>query len=369
MNVIWIITDTFRQDHVGAYGKVDIQTPFLDALAGKSVRFDRHYAGSLMSVPARADFATGRWTLFFMGWEPLPGGTVTVADLLASKGVHTAGMVDTPFHLRTGMNYDQGYQTFRHFAGQAQSRSYLKDGRDEHMDARAAWRFEADRNAPRTIAGAMEWLQLHYEERFFLTIDTWDPHEPWDAPDYYTERYWPDYDGEHIYPSYTRWQDSAGLTEEKARKALATYRGEITMLDAWLGRLFGLVENMGLMESTAIVFTSDHGAYFGEHDGMFGKKVMGKRPDGTSYNYLDDDPAIRLLSLLRGGRPRSHAAVRARRRAKLLLRRHLGGRRDAHGPGRHGLRDPCRGRRPVAAIHGARQFAAGPRLHDHRREV
>ncbi len=289
MNVIWIVADTFRQDHLGAYGKVDIRTPSLDALAAKSVRFDRHYSGSLMSVPARADFATGRWTLSFMGWEPLPDGTATLAGLLSSNGVHTAAMVDTPFYLRGGMNYDQDYQTFRHFAGQAQSRSYLKSGRDEHMDARAAWRFEADRNAPRTIAGAMEWLQLHYDETFFLNIDTWDPHEPWDAPDYYTELYWPDYDGEHIYPSYTRWQDHPGLTEEKVKKAHAAYRGEITMLDAWLGRLFGLVENLGLMESTAIAFTSDHGAYFGEHGGMFGKKIMGKRPDGTSYDYLDDD--------------------------------------------------------------------------------
>lgn len=46
MNVIWIVADTFRQDHLGAYGKMpEIRTPSLDALAARAVRFDRHYAG------------------------------------------------------------------------------------------------------------------------------------------------------------------------------------------------------------------------------------------------------------------------------------------------------------------------------------
>ena len=41
---------------------------------------------------------------------------------------------------------------------------------------------------------AMQWLEHHYKDDFFLYIDTWDPHEPWDAPSHYTELYWPDYD-------------------------------------------------------------------------------------------------------------------------------------------------------------------------------
>ena len=117
--------------------------------------------------------------------------------------------------------------------------------------------------------GSMQWLQRHYKENFFLYIDTWDPHEPWDAPNYYTELYMPDYDGEVIDPPYNRWQDVPGFTEAKVKKAHASYCGEVTMVDTWVGYLLRCVENMGLMEKTAIIFTTDHGFLFGEHGGTF----------------------------------------------------------------------------------------------------
>ena len=146
---------------------------------------------------------------------------------------------------------------------------------------RASWRDESDRNAPRTFTAAIRWLERHYKEDFFLYVDTWDPHEPWDAPPHYTELYWPGYDGEVIDPLYGSLHDVPGFAEETVRKANATYMGEITMMDAWLGRLLQHVDNMGLREKTAIVFTSDHGFYFGEHGGLFGKMVYDKRPDGS----------------------------------------------------------------------------------------
>ena len=74
MNVIWIVSDTFRRDHVGAYGNRWIRTPSLDALASEAVRFDSHYSAGFPTMPTRADHQTGRWTMSFMGWEPLPEG-------------------------------------------------------------------------------------------------------------------------------------------------------------------------------------------------------------------------------------------------------------------------------------------------------
>jgi arylsulfatase A-like enzyme len=119
----------------------------------------------------------------------------------------------------------------------------------------------------------MEWLERHYKENFFLCVDTWDPHENFEAPNYYTELYWPGYDGEIIAPPYAHWQDVLGFTEDKVKKALATYWGEVTMVDTWVGYFLRRLENMNLMDKTMIVFTSDHGFYFGEHGGLFGKSV------------------------------------------------------------------------------------------------
>ena len=69
------------------------------------------------------------------------------------------------------------------------------------------------------------------------------------------------------------------------RKGHATYCGEITMVDTWLGFLLKSVENMGLTDRTAVIFTTDHGFYFGEHGGLFGKMNSGKFPDGTLRPY------------------------------------------------------------------------------------
>jgi arylsulfatase A-like enzyme len=100
----------------------------------------------------------------------------------------------------------------------------------------------------------------------------------------------PKYDGERIDPPYTHWQDVPGLTEEKVTKAHACYCGEITMVDTWIGRFLRQLENMGLMEKTAIIFTTDHGFYFGEHDGLFGKTFgFGKTKEKVSPRYQDKE--------------------------------------------------------------------------------
>jgi arylsulfatase A-like enzyme len=315
MNVIWIVADSIRQDHIGAYGEVKsplatpglrVRTPSIDALAAKSVRFDNYYAAGFPTMPTRADHHTGRWSMSFMGWGPLPEGQVTLAQTLVQKGFTTAAAVDNPFYLRSEMNYDRGFQGFFMEPGQLMGGFHWSEPREsvafnwtrdkdkptqhwgtemnrnhESWDARAAWRYESDRPAPRTFTAATQWLERHYKEDFFLYIDTWDPHEPWDAPPYYTELYWPGYDGELIYPVYGRWQEMPGYTEEKVRKANATYCGKITMVDTWIGRLLRTVENMGLMEKTAIIFTTDHGFYFGER-GVFGKMSPPRRPDGSA---------------------------------------------------------------------------------------
>ena len=282
MNVIWIIADTLRKDHLGCYGNKAVHTPSLDALAAKSMRFGRHYAGAFPTMPARADFYTGRWTGCFMGWEPMPKDQITLPQLLA-KEYHTAAVVDTPFYLRGGMNYDLGFRSFIDVPGQLGHMGYSKDLRD-------SWRCEEDRFAPQTFSRAMAWLEEHYQEDFFLYIDAWDPHEPWDAPAYYTQRYLPDYDGERIDAPYTYWQDVPGLTEEKVKKAYASYCGEITMVDTWLGYFLRRVENMDLMGTTAIIFTTDHGFYFGEHGGLFGKTFgFPKTKEKVSPRYLDKE--------------------------------------------------------------------------------
>jgi arylsulfatase A-like enzyme len=269
-----IVCDTFRRDHVGAYGNETIRTPNLDAFAREAVVFDHHLVGSFPTMPARADFLTGQFAFTFMGWEPLPTALATLPGHLSANGYLTMGVVDTPFFIRNGYAYDRGFDDFIWIRGQGD------DTRpQERTDARLTWTAEADRLVARTMTAAEGWLERHYKEPFFLYVDTWDPHEPWDAPDYYAARYKPDYDGRHIYPCYGRWEEH-GLTEEDMETVRATYCGEVTMVDRWLGRLLEKLDVLGVRERTYVLFTSDHGFYFGEH-GYFGKAEWFHDPEAV----------------------------------------------------------------------------------------
>src|SRR5918993_1235745 len=257
-NMVVIVSDTFRRDHLGAYGNTNIHTPHLDEFARASVVFDRHMISSFPTMPARADILTGTYSYTHMGWQPLPHRLPTLPGLLSKAGYLTMGVVDTPFFVR-----GQGDDTRPH----------------ERSDYRKTWRSESDRLVARTITEAEQWLERHYKERFFLYVDTWDPHEPWDAPEYYTSLYRAGYEGRQIYPSYGKW-DEAGLTRDDVDLAHATYCGEVTMVDFWVGRLLAKLEVLGIEEDTVVLFTSDHGFYFGEH-GYFGKAEWTDDPDAT----------------------------------------------------------------------------------------
>jgi arylsulfatase A-like enzyme len=263
-NVVVIVSDTFRRDHLGAYGNPNIHTPYLDEFARSSVVFDGHVISSFPTMPARADILTGSFSYTFMGWEPLPSGLQTLPGLLSRAGYLTMGIVDTPFFVRGGYGYDRGFDDFVWVRGQGD------DTRpQERSDYRATWRSESDRLVARTVTEAEHWLERHYKENFFLYVDTWDPHEPWDAPEYYTAMYRPGYEGRQLYPSYGNWEE-AGLTRDDIDLAHAMYCGEVTMVDFWMGRLLAKLDVLGLRDNTIIFFLSDHGFYFGEH-GYFGK--------------------------------------------------------------------------------------------------
>ena len=263
-NVVVIVADTFRRDHMGAYGNPFISTPHIDEFARSSVVFDQHVISSFPTMPARADMLTGTFSYTHMGWELLPRHLTTLPGVLSGAGYHTMGVVDTPFFIRNGFGYDRGFDDFIWVRGQGD------DTRPhERADARLTWRGEEDRMVARTVTQAERWLERHHDEQFFLYVDTWDPHEPWDAPDYYTRKYREDYKGEQIYPAYGNWK-KAGLEKDDVDLGHATYCGEVSMVDFWIGRLLHKLDALGLRDNTVVLFTSDHGFYFGEHD-YFGK--------------------------------------------------------------------------------------------------
>jgi len=263
-----IVSDTFRRDHLGCYGNKGIYTPNLDKFAHRCAQFENCYAASFPTMPNRADLFTGKFTFSYLGWMPLPAEEKVLAEILFEEADYTTiAVVDTPFFVRRGFNCDRGFKDFVWVPGQGSERTRINSERQ----------YEEDYCAPRTISMAEKCLEYYHKEKFFLYVDIWDPHEPWDPLPERVKLYYPSYAGQLIDPCYWDWHEY-GLKEEDINIAHACYCGEITMVDFWIGRLLNKIESLGILEDTIIVFTSDHGFYFGNH-GYFGK---GRRKDPRS---------------------------------------------------------------------------------------
>ncbi len=304
-NVVLIISDTLRKDHVGAYGNDWIQTPSMDALARDSLRFTRAYPEAIPSIPARRSIHTGIRTWPFLdwespyeddvqlyGWQPMPAGQTTLARLLSEAGMVTSLVTDTLHQFRPFYNFHDGFGSFNFVRGQERDlyrpaslsppeklEEILLGGPNEDQARRIMGQYlantmgrerEEDWFAPQVFSTAMEYLEgfAAAGDPFFLTVDVYDPHEPWDPPEEYTALYDDDYDGPE--PSIASSGESGWLTERQLKRMKALYAGEVTMVDRWLGNFLDKMEELNLMENTLVVFASDHGHAFGEH-GFAGK--------------------------------------------------------------------------------------------------
>ena len=281
MNILVIVSDTLRRDHLGLYGNKWIRTPNLDKLAQQSVVFDNAYTGSFPTIPHRTDLCTGRFSFTYCDWSPLRKEEIVTQQVLGEAGYTSMLIVDTPHMIKDGFMFDRGFSGWVWIRGQENDR-YMTDPIEVKMPCdpkklRATVRtvtqylrnvsqrkHEEDYFAPQTLGTAAKWLERNYkQDKFFLHVDTFDPHEPWDPPAHYTEMYDPGYKGEEvIYPIYGP-ADYLSAAELKHMRAL--YAGEVSMVDHWVGVLMAKAEELGLLENTVIVFTTDHGFYLGEH--------------------------------------------------------------------------------------------------------
>ncbi len=111
-------------------------------------------------------------------------------------------------------------------------------------------------------------------DRFFLFVDEFDPHEPFDTPDEYVRRYDPDWDGPPlIWPPYAVGAVKRGImSEREGRQIRARYGAKLTMIDHWLGKVLDRIDEKKLWDDTLVILCTDHGHYLGEKD-IWGKRA------------------------------------------------------------------------------------------------
>jgi arylsulfatase A-like enzyme len=325
MNVVSVCLDSLRKDHVGVYGNEWIKTPNLDALSGESMRFTRAYPESIPTICARRAIYTGKRTWPFRGWVPqkgesffpagwqrIPEDQVSVAETLVENGYTTGMITDTQHLFKASMNFQRGFDVFDYIRGQERDHwrspldvsdsavdRYTVEGNDESMRSKvrqylanvAGRDGEKDHFAPQVFTRAMNYLDVvtsNGGEPFFLSVDSFDPHEPWDPPQSYIDLYADGYsgDGEPITPNYG---PSDYLTGRELERMRNLYAAEVTMTDKWFGDFMRKMEDLGLLENTLLFVFSDHGVSLGEH-GFTGKVDEALWPELTDIPFFVRHP-------------------------------------------------------------------------------
>lgn len=307
MKVIYVMADSMRRDHVGAYGRPSwgpVHTPSLDRFASTAAVFENAYIGSFPTVPNRRDTLLGHGDkgLPFNRWRGLDPDEVTFPALLRERGVPSMLITDTQNNVTRTQNLQRDFTAWTLNRGQEADPYWLDDSVPltfpvpKHLIrySEAVWhqvlvnrahrRAETDWFAPGTYSMAMQWLERNYtRDDFFLWIDTFDPHEPWDPPQHYIDQYDPGYEGRVFdAPSYGL-RRKMGITSRELKHIRARYAGEVTMVDHWFGQLMAKLEALGIADDTAVIVAADHGTCFdGPGDIGFLHKLPWVGADGLS---------------------------------------------------------------------------------------
>jgi arylsulfatase A-like enzyme len=283
-NVLLIVADRLRADHVRAYDSdAPVATPNIDALAKESLRFEHAIAEGLPALPARRAILTGTRTYPFRDWRATPGLPAIpgwnpiwdfqplVAEVMAPAGIHVAYVSDNPllagsrfkFVRRTG-----GLPEAKEAA--ATERSYLLP-----LRASPALRERPDPTERVMAAGLRALGELSDAEPFFLAIDAFDPLEPYARPRAYVRSDSPALTADRTLRTTPRaaakYVDLVSVAPSRADgdRVRALYARRVRATDRWIGRLMNRLADLGLTDSTVVYLLSDGGLALGEQ-GVFG---------------------------------------------------------------------------------------------------
>lgn len=337
-NVIFIMLDTFQFNYLGCYGNKQIKTPNLDRFARNGFLFENAYAEGLPTVPVRRAMMTGRFTLPYAGWQPLSQDDTTVSDILWGRDIQTALVYDTPPMRLPKYGYSRGFDYVRFLNGQeldhatfrgkpldkgwkaidftAPGMVYDKDGNFIDQDGEKLLeeidlflrtyqdrRDDGDMFVAKVCKDVCKYL-THVRDRsrpFFLWVDSFDPHEPWDPPSAWLGEkcpYNPDYPGNPIV--LAPWTPVEGrISDDECAHIRALYMEKIEYVDKWVGKVLDFVRKEGLWDETMIVITSDHGQPMGKDE--HGHGIMRKcRP--WPYEEVAHVPLLMHVPGLEGGK-------------------------------------------------------------------
>jgi len=307
-NVLWICTDQQRFDTLGCYGNDAVETPNVDGLAERGVRFERAYCQSPVCMPSRGSMLTGRYprtTGLRQNGQPMPEEEVFVTRLLAEAGYNTglAGKLHVspaggPRATQEPVRrVDDGYEVFEwsHAAGDGQENAYGRwlarrgleyETTPTEESAYVAETLPAEHHQTTWCADrAVEFIESAGEAPWLYSVNIYDPHPDFEAPADYLDRYRDrledlpepnhvegELDGKPVWQrDKHRGENNRGgppyveLDREDHLMIRAAYWAMCDLIDDAVGAMLDALERTDQREDTLVVFTSDHGTMLGDH--------------------------------------------------------------------------------------------------------
>lgn len=302
-NVLFIISDDLTTTALSCYGNTVCHTPNIDAIAAKGTRFTRAYCQGTYCGPSRASLLSGYYphatgVLGYKSPRPQIGDRATWPQYFKNHGYYTA-RVSKVYHMGVPGGIEKGTDgaddpaswTERFNSpgpewkapGDGETLENNPDGKKPVVGGNTFVVVAADgddlvHSDGKTAAKAVELIEQHKSEPFWIGVGFVRPHVPFVSPKHYHKPFQP-YD-KMILPEKVEgdWDDipRAGINYKtslnmkmdirRQKKAIGGYYASVAFMDAQVGKVMAALKKAGLDEKTIVIFTSDHGYHLGEHD-------------------------------------------------------------------------------------------------------
>lgn len=313
-NVLLLVMDTVRADHLSAYGYDRPTTPNLKRWAERGVRFDRARATAPWTLPSHASMLTGCWPhqLSADVQHPLDGAKPTLAEYLGDRGYATGGFVANTYYCNAWYGIDRGFDRYEDFPENEQVNP-VEILRSSTLGRRVAKKLgfrlatpgsrDSRKSAAAINRDALAWVDgLPRDRPFFAFLNYYDAHGPYETPAGYARRFArpgddpgrdagviQEFEGMAKAPNPAH-PEAIGRVRavgaEAGRIMVDAYDDCIAALDAEIGRLLDTLDASGRLANTLVIITSDHGEHFGDR-GLFGH-------GNSLYHPLIDVPLVIL---------------------------------------------------------------------------
>jgi arylsulfatase A-like enzyme len=260
--MILVVIDTLRADRLGCYGFPQATSPTIDALAEEGILFETLHAASPWTAPAFGSLFTGVSPTVHGAGQMLIKGTKGGTRLM---GVTVGGIRTALPTLPEMLPPEVATGAFVTNAFLSEKLGFARGFDDYDQRNASIYRY---RTADDITRQAIAWLQTHKDDPFFLLVHYFDPHMKYDPPAQYVKQFASDKPRRLSAPfvDHNAARDgSLKPTEQEKRFIRGLYNGEIRFVDDQIALLKTAMEEMGLLDSTWLIITSDHGEEQFEH--------------------------------------------------------------------------------------------------------